>query len=171
MDSLRKLVLLPSVVPRPDEKQGQEDLVRDEDIHDGLFPAGTFIISNHADELTPWTPILAAISNCPFITIPCCSHKLTGAKWRAPPPRDKSKSGSMYASLVDWVSLIAEDCQWEIETEMLRIPSTRNTALVGRRRTQVDPHVDIDGIIRKYGGVEGYVEAVAKLTRAEARGH
>jgi tRNASer (uridine44-2'-O)-methyltransferase len=47
-------------------------------IHDGIFEEGTFIISNHADQLTPWTPLAACSSNCPFIAIPCCSHGLSG---------------------------------------------------------------------------------------------
>lgn len=52
--------------------------------HNGLFPTGTFIISNHTDELTPWTPLLASLSSSPFLAIPCCSHNLSGAKFRAP---------------------------------------------------------------------------------------
>ncbi|MCJ1358438.1 MAG: tRNA(Ser) Um(44) 2'-O-methyltransferase [Icmadophila ericetorum] len=52
--------------------------------HNGIFPTGTFIISNHADELTPWTPLLASISNSPFLAIPCCSHNLSGQRFRAP---------------------------------------------------------------------------------------
>ena len=52
--------------------------------HNGLFPIGTFIISNHADELTPWTPLLASISSSPFLAIPCCSHNLSGQRFRAP---------------------------------------------------------------------------------------
>ncbi|KAK4694717.1 tRNASer (uridine44-2'-O)-methyltransferase, partial [Lecanoromycetidae sp. Uapishka_2] len=52
--------------------------------HNGIFPTGTFIISNHADELTPWTPLLASISSSPFLAIPCCSHNLSGLRFRAP---------------------------------------------------------------------------------------
>lgn len=52
--------------------------------HNGLFRTGTFIISNHADELTSWTPLLASLSSSPFVAIPCCSHNLSGAKFRAP---------------------------------------------------------------------------------------
>ncbi|MCJ1278656.1 tRNA(Ser) Um(44) 2'-O-methyltransferase [Puttea exsequens] len=52
--------------------------------HNGIFPSNTFIISNHADELTPWTPLLASISNSPFLAIPCCSHNLSGLRFRAP---------------------------------------------------------------------------------------
>lgn len=52
--------------------------------HNGIFPNGTFIISNHADELTPWTPLLASITSSPFLAIPCCSHNLSGLRFRAP---------------------------------------------------------------------------------------
>ena len=52
--------------------------------HNGIFPTGTFMISNHADELTPWTPLLASISCSPFLAIPCCSHNLSGLRFRAP---------------------------------------------------------------------------------------
>jgi hypothetical protein len=52
--------------------------------HNGFFPPKTFLISNHADELTPWTPLLASISNSPFLAIPCCSHNLSGERFRAP---------------------------------------------------------------------------------------
>ena len=52
--------------------------------HNGIFPQSTFIISNHADELTPWTPLLASLSHSPFLAIPCCSHNLSGVRFRAP---------------------------------------------------------------------------------------
>lgn len=76
-------------------------------MHDGIFPTGTFIISNHADELTPWTPLLAALSclekPSPFLAIPCCSHALSGAKHRyqhatAPRPTPKRQDGGPAAS-------------------------------------------------------------------------
>lgn len=165
--SLVERCLMPSVVPKP-----SDEVIVDEDrIHDGLFNKGTFIISNHADELTPWTPILAALSDCPFLSIPCCSHDLTGAKYRAPPPRDKSKPKSTYASLVDWVARIAEDCGWEVETEMLRIPSTRNTGLLGRRRTRTTEDVDVERVLAKYGGVAGYYSSIARLIKTGPRSH
>jgi tRNASer (uridine44-2'-O)-methyltransferase len=78
-------------------------------VHEGLFEDGTFVISNHADELTVWTPILAAMSNpglpLPFLAIPCCSHALSGAKHRYNPKdvvltkvdgeEEQSKSGDL----------------------------------------------------------------------------
>ncbi|GKU07467.1 trna (uracil-o-)-methyltransferase [Fusarium langsethiae] len=168
--SLQRLLLLPSIIP-VETLDGSAKAIDPKDVHDGIFPKGTFIISNHADELTPWTPILAAISQCPFISIPCCSHNLTGGRWRAPPPRDKSKPKSMFASLVDWVAQIAEDCGWDVETEMLRIPSTRNTGLVGRRNTKDVEEINMHAVLQKYGGVQGYYSNVAKLLKSSPRGH
>ncbi|KAL7947762.1 hypothetical protein V8C42DRAFT_263113 [Trichoderma barbatum] len=178
--SLEERLLLPAMVSRGGQGQASADAdasssspgeLSDGVVHDGAFPPGTFIISNHADELTPWTPILAACSRCPFIMIPCCSHNLTGDKFRAPPPRDKTKAKSTYASLVDWASRIADDCGWKVETEMLRIPSTRNTCLLGRTRTREVPEADVEAIVAKYGGTGGYYENVAKLIKSGPRGH
>ncbi|KAJ6789460.1 hypothetical protein PWT90_00261 [Aphanocladium album] len=165
--SLVERCLMPSVVPKPENETPIDESL----IHNGLFEKGTFIISNHADELTPWTPILGALSDCPWISIPCCSHDLAGAKFRAPPPRDKTKPKSTYASLVDWVAQIAEDCGWKPETEMLRIPSTRNTSLLGRTRTSQTEEVDISTVLAKYGGVAGYYSSIAKLVKTGPRSH
>ncbi|KAL4977893.1 hypothetical protein BDW66DRAFT_149622 [Aspergillus desertorum] len=67
------------------------------------LPKDTFIISNHADELTLWTPILATLVNPtnppPFLAIPCCSHSLSGARYRFPPQsqaRPSSPSAEEY---------------------------------------------------------------------------
>ncbi|GAB1312145.1 tRNA(Ser) Um(44) 2'-O-methyltransferase [Madurella fahalii] len=162
-DSLRQLILLPLPVSRDGLAHVSTGVLDEKLIHDGCFPKGTFIISNHADELTPWTPIIAAASECPFIAIPCCSHNLTGEKFRAPAPKDKSKADSAYSSLVVWVSDIAKDCGFEVEQEMLRIPSTRNAALVGRKRSAPNSSLDIPAIIDRYGGTAGYLESVVKL--------
>ncbi|OTB04714.1 hypothetical protein M426DRAFT_261670 [Hypoxylon sp. CI-4A] len=169
--SLRQHVLLPSIVSRPSNLDDKGGIDSDNIIHDGLFPQGTFIISNHADELTPWTPILATISDCPFIMIPCCSHDLTGARFRAPAPKNQNKSPSQYSSLVEWVIKIGADCGWEIEKEMLRIPSTRNTGLIGRKRICSSSSVDIQEIVAKYGGTAGFADNVMKLTVSTSKGH
>ncbi|CAL5869033.1 uncharacterized protein PFLUO_LOCUS3261 [Penicillium psychrofluorescens] len=67
-------------------------------IHSGDFAKDTFIISNHADELTVWTPLMAAHacpeSPLPFLSIPCCSHALSGARFRYPPPKGKNPKPS-----------------------------------------------------------------------------
>ncbi|KAI4761715.1 DUF1613-domain-containing protein [Aureobasidium sp. EXF-3400] len=149
------------------------DLLRDRDFHNGRFKKGTFIVSNHADELTPWTPLLAYLNDSPFIAIPCCSHNLAGARWRAPISKaakekaaaqrrqessvkennntdqlhdnQAAETGSLkrpagtknvqsaYGSLCDYVSGLANDVGFIVETEILRIPSTRNICILGRK--------------------------------------
>lgn len=169
--SLEQKLLLPYIIPDDDDGDSSE-VIPSASTHDGRFPPGTFIISNHADELTPWTPILAAGSDCPFIMIPCCSHDLSGAKYRAPPPKDKSKGTSTYASLVAWATQIAEDCGFTVQTEMLRIPSTRNAGLLGSKRaTTIELPVDLEAILAKYGGAGSYRATVAKLLKTGPRAH
>lgn len=196
--------------------------------HNGIFAAGTFIISNHADELTPWTPLLAYLSRSPFIAIPCCSHNFAGAKFRAPVQKaaannkkeegeekegkggktgslgDSKKSGknqqpSAYATLCDWVSRLAADVGFVPEKEMLRIPSTRNAGIVGRRRRRKEEEEDGEAegqgqelderlevvrklLVREMGGnVDGvggleavgreWVERAGKLVKGQGGGH
>ncbi|KAJ6179888.1 hypothetical protein N7519_010349 [Penicillium mononematosum] len=80
------------------------------EIHTGDFPDNTFIISDHADELTVWTPIMAALScpssPLPFFVVPCCSRSLAGSSYRYPPPKErgpmqKSLDGNPEARKVD----------------------------------------------------------------------
>lgn len=156
--------------PQECEKTPIEE-IQEVGIHDGVFPKGTFIISNHADELTPWTPILANISECPFMMIPCCSHALSGDRFRAPPPKDAGTSSSAYASLVAWVSKLATECGWTVEKEMLRIPSTRNTALIGRHRNMPFDETDVLDLLDANGGAVRWEENALKLVRSAVRGH
>lgn len=34
---------------------------------------GRFIIGNHADEMQPWIPLLASLTNAEYLSIPCCA--------------------------------------------------------------------------------------------------
>lgn len=145
--------------------------------HSGMFPKDTFIMSNHADELTVWTPLMAALANpqspLPFMAIPCCSHALSGARYRYPPPRDNKfdddeeedeaheaeqnpqpatgdlkalraakldtqtdagANKSMYGCLTAKAMSVAEEIGYDVEKTMLRIPSTRNMAVIGGRQ-------------------------------------
>lgn len=196
--NLKELVLIPSILTNDVEL---EDLPG---VHDGKFPKGTFIISNHADELTPWTPILAASSECPFLMIPCCSHSLSGARFRAPAvkveaalqetaaemeslalddgqvrkPKAKgsqngAKGNSAYAALVLWVEHLARECGYQVEREMLRIPSTRNTGILGRKQISGFEGVEVDlkNVVERNGGAVGWVENARKLVKGSIRGH
>ncbi|KIW57146.1 hypothetical protein PV05_05738 [Exophiala xenobiotica] len=86
-DHLDEMICVPQpFLDAASEDEGLQELMMRAQIYDGLFKPGTFIISNHADELTPWTPVLAALScpehPLPFLAIPCCSHALSGSKHR-----------------------------------------------------------------------------------------
>lgn len=140
---LQEMLLIPKVL-NPDSTSEAQDCTPAPASHDGVFPTGTFIVSNHADELTPWTPLLASLSASPFIAIPCCSHDFGGTRFRAPavkkyvpddgqPKGGKNAQPSAYASLCSWTSALAESVGFVVEREHLRIPSTRNIAVVGRR--------------------------------------
>ncbi|KAE9380107.1 DUF1613-domain-containing protein [Stipitochalara longipes BDJ] len=159
------------ILVTPNLNKTPEKEVQEVGTHNGLFPKGTFVISNHADELTPWTPILANLSESPFMMIPCCSHALSGDRFRAPPPKDAGASSSAYASLVAWVSKLATECGWKIEKEMLRIPSTRNTALIGRHRDVPFHDVDVVDLVDENGGAVCWEENALKLVKSAVRGH
>ncbi|KAN0067907.1 putative AdoMet-dependent methyltransferase domain containing protein [Elaphomyces granulatus] len=96
-DRLRKAIYVPK--PFVDAMSGVNATTNSLDLGievvtcTGMFSMNTFIISNHADELTVWTPLMATLANpvspLPFLAIPCCSHSLTGAPYWYPPPSRK----------------------------------------------------------------------------------
>jgi tRNASer (uridine44-2'-O)-methyltransferase len=93
-ERLERRILVPDVLQL---QQVHEDDHEETSCHNGVFHDGEFIISNHADELTAWTPLLAHLSNSAFIVIPCCSHNLSGARFRAPKsvrPAKEERDGS-----------------------------------------------------------------------------
>jgi tRNASer (uridine44-2'-O)-methyltransferase len=148
---LNEMLLVPSILDPPPSRDDSEEtpMINAPPSHPGTFPPKTFIISNHADELTPWTPLLAYLSHSPFIAIPCCSHDLGGTRFRAPvhkkyveqdpnaTGKEKNKQPSAYAGLCSWVSHLTETMGYKVEKEHLRIPSTRNIAILGRGDTGV----------------------------------
>ncbi|KAF8811622.1 DUF1613 domain-containing protein [Phlegmacium glaucopus] len=119
-------------------------------LSDDYFKPGVFIIGNHADELTPWVPVLSTMHNASgYFSIPCCSWAFDAKFERSSTPLyhvpdtdfagtlnlggDGSNSSS-YSMYRIWLGSLSLHCGWEVETETLRIPSTRNWAIIGRRR-------------------------------------
>lgn len=146
-EKLKELLLVPEILQSSSTDGAL--LLNAPPSHNGSFPPGTFIISNHADELTPWTPLLASLSNSPFLAIPCCSHDFGGTRFRAPVHPTyliadaatgpaKNKQPSAYASLCSWISHLTKTMGYKVEKEHLRIPSTRNIAVLGRCRMDSD---------------------------------
>ncbi|TID19393.1 AdoMet-dependent methyltransferase predicted [Venturia nashicola] len=199
-EKLKELVLVPQILQDSMSSEAAEEMTDPTKYHNGGFPGGTFIVSNHADELTAWTPLLAFQNQSPFIAIPCCSHDLSGTRTRfndreasftdpaitvpetdilktkkplsaaringnepalvspaptsgpAPtcrpnpnpstgslaPSQASPKQPSAYQSLTYYVARLATELHLQPEKEMLRIPSTRNAAIVGRSRLDAD---------------------------------
>lgn len=114
---------------------------------DQPLPAGVFIIGNHADELTPWVPVLATLCNASgYINLPCCPwtfdqkyERSSTAQFPLPSPDFVEKlnlggegsNSSSYSMYRIWLARLTFHCGWTVESEVLRIPSTRNWALVG----------------------------------------
>jgi tRNASer (uridine44-2'-O)-methyltransferase len=110
---------------------------------DVLLPTGCFLIGNHADELTPWIPALATRHLASgYLSIPCCAWTFDARFDRArdvPVCAVDAESlnlggeggSSSYALYRVWLAALSVHCGWAVEVEMLRIPSTRNWAIVG----------------------------------------
>lgn len=149
-----------------------EDLLKSPQVNIAEFPKDTFIIGNHSDELTCWIPLLG----CPFMVIPCCSHNLSGQRTRFN-VRKGHKSiingNSSYAGLVDHVEDIATQLGWNIEKEMLRIPSTRNAAIISYENKDMS-NFSTSGVydmLMQEGGAEHWIQNTMTLMKGHPRSH
>lgn len=147
-------------------------LLASNNVNTAQFPKNTFIIGNHSDELTCWIPLLGH----PFLVIPCCSHSLSGARVRYPSRKKTTQqpqgSNSTYAALVDHVEELSKAVGWKVEREMLRIPSTRNAAIIGFERDAYNAQIkSVYDVLVMEGGAEGWVENTMALTKKAPRNH
>lgn len=154
-----------------------EDLLNSPQVNTAEFPNNTFIIGNHSDELTCWIPLLGY----PFMVIPCCSYNLAGQRVRYN-VHDKSYSSgspngriqnSTYAGLVSHVEYLTEKVGWELQKEMLRIPSTRNAAVIGLKNKKLDQFFTHNyyELLLEEGGTEGWVQSTMALMNNNPRNH
>ncbi|KAF9359901.1 tRNA methyltransferase 44 [Mortierella sp. AD094] len=84
------------------------------------FDSVDWIIGNHADELAPWIPIIAMRS------------KPLTSRYQFPKGAPEGK----YKAYQDYICSVINTCGYSLETEILRIPSTKNVALVGMTFTK-----------------------------------
>ncbi|KAI8137877.1 hypothetical protein BJV82DRAFT_328010 [Fennellomyces sp. T-0311] len=124
-------------------RNGQHDRLRVEALYPAkaVYPGADWLIGNHADELVPWIPLIAAKSGaqCKFMVIPCCFYGLDGTKQLV--LQTKDEAGGKYKAYTRYVKDLATRCGFEVEEDHLRIPSTKNIAVVGRRRH--DAEIDL----------------------------
>ncbi|XP_066144172.1 probable tRNA (uracil-O(2)-)-methyltransferase [Euwallacea fornicatus] len=96
---------------------------------ESTFPSATWLIGNHSDELTPWIPVVALKSEANFFVLPCCPYDFNGQKHIR-----KNTSISAYADYLTYIEDISKYCGFELAIDKLRIPSTKRTCLIGRRK-------------------------------------
>ncbi|KAL1922507.1 uncharacterized protein VTP21DRAFT_10046 [Calcarisporiella thermophila] len=91
-----------------------------------------WFIGNHADEMIPWIPIVATRSgpDCKVFVIPCCFFALSGKKHIF--SAEQIRNGR-YESYLAEIERIMQLCGFRPQRENLRIPSTKNVGIVGRR--------------------------------------
>ncbi|KAG2177941.1 hypothetical protein INT43_003188 [Umbelopsis isabellina] len=109
-----------------------------------VYPNVDWLIGNHADELVPWIPIIAARTESRFLVIPCCYFQLDGSRHKGL----SGLGGGKYREYTEYVKGIAISCGYTITEDHLRIPSTRNIALVGQHR---NVQAAIEPIIKHVG--------------------
>ncbi|CAH6720099.1 tRNA (uracil-O(2)-)-methyltransferase [[Candida] jaroonii] len=182
-DNLFEKIIIPSILLQDKDKYFQIPDANDKNLMtfhsseklstaDHVFttdlPSNTFIIGNHSDELTCWIPLLGF----PFMVIPCCSHALSGIKKRY------SHSTSTYAALVDHVEELTKSMGWIVEKEYLRIPSTRNVAIIGFNKhskfkddTPEQFNNKVKDILQREGGGDAWVENSLNLMKSSPRDH
>lgn len=129
--------------------------------HNGIFATGTFIISNHADELTPWTPLLASISSSPFLAIPCCSHSLSGLRFRAPSVFNSYSADSLApsyfaANVSKSKSIAIQIARPEIEDDQPASGDLSDLSAKARSR-QASAYSSLCDWVSHLSGVAGYV--------------
>ena len=125
------------------------NLLDEKDSRKPYLRPGVFVIANHADELTPWVPVLSTICLASgYLSIPCCPwtfdakfERSTHIPYEVPVNLEEfvetlnlggeGSNSSSYSMYRIWLASLSHHCGWKVESENLRIPSTRNWALVG----------------------------------------
>ncbi|KAF7723259.1 tRNA methyltransferase 44 [Apophysomyces ossiformis] len=102
----------------------KEEMLRVETLYPSQlsYPQADWLIGNHADELVPWIPIIASKSgdHCKSLAL-------------------RSEEGK-YRAYTNYIKDLGKAAGYVCEEDYLRIPSTKNIAIVGRqRRSSIDP--------------------------------
>jgi len=102
-----------------------------------LFPDVDWIIGNHSDELTPWIPFIAGRSSVKtnFFLLPCCFWDFDKKFVR------KTSSNNQYRSYLDYVKEVGTVAGFNVDEDVMRIPSTKRICFVGKRKTDLDEAV------------------------------
>lgn len=134
-----------------------------EDPASRTFPGTDWLLGNHTDELTPWLPVIAAHTSADtkFFLLPCCLWDFDKKYSR------KLKGLSGYQSYLVYVKQIIGVCGFQVEEEALRIPSTKNVAFVGRRRTNEQSQAQRSEAIGAFLETRGYSQFTVRKSDRE----
>ena len=113
------------------------------------FPGTDRVLGNHSDELTPWVPIMAAMSSptTSYWVLPCCPFSFSSKYQR----RDANKS--VWRDYLDWLRHMGGEAGFEVEEDRMRIPSTKRVCLVGKQVTGMrDRKAELEQIVSSYAG-------------------
>ena len=110
------------------------------------FPGKDWVLGNHSDELTPWVPIIAAMSGpaTSYWVLPCCPFNFASKYQR------RNATKSVWRDYLDWLRQIGDEAGFLVEEDRMRIPSTKRVCLVGKQRK--NGHVDLGQIVSSYTG-------------------
>lgn len=107
---------------------------------------GAFLVGNHADELTPWIPVLAYHYKCAgLINLPCCYYALDGRRDFPLLLKGAAAAGSRNEQYLAYLSQVHAHFGWKVQLEPLRIPSTKNWCFVATHQT----HTDSEDVLQK----------------------
>ncbi|GAB5586424.1 tRNA methyltransferase 44 [Umbelopsis nana] len=87
---------------------------------------------------------MAARTDSRFLVIPCCYFQLDGSRHKGL----SGLNGGKYREYTEYIKDIGVKCGYCIDEDQLRIPSTRNIAVVGQRR---NPEAVVDPVIASVG--------------------
>jgi len=65
------------------------------------------------------------------MVIPCCFYSLSGSKYTFP---NQIITSGKYKAYQEYIQDIINECGFVTEIDWLRIPSTKNVVLVGKKR-------------------------------------
>lgn len=108
----------------------KEDIISDS----YLVPSHVnWAIGNHADQLVPLIPKMA--KNCCLFLLPCCFYDKKGNLFAAPKsnfpvPPHLEKAKSRYKRYLQYIGDICLEEGFQVTFDVLRIPSTKNIALI-----------------------------------------
>lgn len=97
-----------------------------------LFPEHDWLIGNHSDELSPWIPVMSALSSYQsrYFLLPCCAFEFNGKKYQR-----RSGKKSQYIDFLDYVQRINTVCGFDAQIDRLKIPSTKRICVIGNTRS------------------------------------